>query len=382
MLDLSKNTFEVDFFAMTDFCRTLERCDPKNTQVFFSFDGQTFKMYSQTHLASVFLIYPATGEKKFSCGVEASKFMALWKKLYAGSKITFKITKEQLTISEDNISVKFPLTDLTKHYTLPQFKEVSGSEADELVRALSVCEAAVGVCKQLSGVLIDNTPANVGRVLKFGDVSTRLVCCNKFSFGPTRFVVPDEFCSAVAALAKYSKTSPQCGAIKALLLSETKIGASLSSGVFFYMPLLHDAYPVCYNAVLQVLDAQAPLPVAGRRYLFDLRRISEVMDLVSSVIGQEESMLVLEVEGLSAVEKRPVFKISSRTHTGCEVSERIECIDTGPTDMPPYRVNKSKTILALKAYEGPILLTDQLEQFLVLQDDTGKDLTFLYKVRV
>jgi hypothetical protein len=55
-------------------------------------------------------------------------------------------------------------------------------------------------------------------------------------------------------------------------------------------------------------------------------------------------------------------------------------LEEGLTDLEPLRINKKLTMLALKCYEGTVLLIDRPNSTLVvLQDETGRDVTFLLK---
>jgi hypothetical protein len=384
VITIQDSGFVVDYYLMTDFCRALEKCNPKNDYVYLSYDGSVFSMFSQTVTASVIVSFNATGGKTFSFGVESAKFLSLWKKLYPGSQILFKPSREQLIVSEDNISVKFPTVQYTKHYKLPEMLTVSGPGVEDLAKALSTCEGSVSNNKQAPGILIDNTASRVCRVVKIGNYSYRMCSCNKPSFGNSRIVVSDEFCEAVSALSKWSKSSSSFGTITAFLVSPNKVGAVLNSGVQFYMPTLHDAIPASYVYDFRLLpDSLEQVAREGRVYTFSQKRLSEVLDLVAAVIGTEESMLLLEIDGVAAVSGNPVFKISARTHDGCEVSELVETLSKGPTDLEPFRINKNQAILALKSYEGSLVLIDRppgvSNSLLVLQDEFGRDVTFLLK---
>lgn len=381
MIEVQKDTFVIDYHQMMDFCHTLERCDPKNDYVYLSYDGTVFTVFSQTSMASVLLSQNVTGGKSFSFGVESSKFLSLWKKLYPGSVIKFKPSKDQLLVSEDNISVKFPTVTYIKHHSLPEFSASVNNpvEVQDLAAALSVCEGSVNVNKQAPGVLIDNTAMNICRVVKIGNYSFKMYACNKLSFGNVRVVVSDEFCNAVSSLSKRPKTSA-FGSISAFLLSPMRVGVTLSSGVWFYMPTLHDSIPASYVYDFKLQDGVPQVIPEGRIYKFDQKRLSEVLDLVSAVVGSEEVMLLLEVDGLSAASRYPVFKISAKTHNGCEASELVECLGEGLTDLEPLRINKNLTMLALRRYEGSVLLIDRPNSTLVvLQDEIGRDVTFLLK---
>jgi hypothetical protein len=381
VIEVQNGVFLIDYYQMMDFCHALERCDPKNDYVYLSYDGTVFTLFTQTAMASVLLSQNVPGGKSFSFGVESSKFLSLWKKLYPGSPIKFKPSKDQLLVSEDNISVKFPTVTYIKHHSLPTFSATVNdpTEVQELVTALSACEGSVNVNKQVPGVLIDNTAMNVCRVVKIGTYSFKMYACNKLSFGNERVVVSDEFCNAVSVLSKRPKSS-SFGSISAFLLSPMKVGVTLSSGVWFYMPTLHDSIPQSYSYDFKLQDGVPQISPEGRIYKFDQKRLAEVLDLVSAVVGTEEVMLLLEIDGLSAATRRPVFKISAKTHNGCEASELVECLEEGLTDLEPLRINKKLTMLALKCYEGTVLLIDRPNSTLVvLQDETGRDVTFLLK---
>lgn len=380
MLEMKNGEFTVGYYSMVDFCRTLEKCNPKNDYVYLSHEDAVLNIFSQTTIASVFLSYGTSGGKSFSFGVESSKFLSLWKKLYPGSKIVFKASKEQLTVSEDNISIKFPTVQYVKSYKLPEFSVLDSQETAELSVALSVCEGSISANKQAPGVLIDNTSENIGRVVKIGNYSHRMYACRKLSCASTRIVVPDDFCSAVSALSKWSTASNSFGSVTSFLISPSKVGAMLSSGVQFYMPTLYDTIPASYIYDFRLQDGVPQVAREGRAYLFSQKRLSEVIELISAVVGAEESMLLLEIDGVSASTKLPVFRISAKTHNGCEASELLECLDSGPTDLEPFRINKGQSLLALRCYEGSVVMMDRPNTgMVVLQDELGRNVTFLLK---
>jgi len=381
-MQMMKNGFIADYSAMLDFCKTLEKCNPKNDLIYFYYHESTFSIFAQTVTASVMLTQNAPGGEFFGFGIESGKFLSLWKKLYPGRDIVFKVSKNSLTVSEDNISVKFPTTEVLKSYKLPEFSAVTGPEVDVLAASLSICEEAVGTSKRPYGVLVDNTGA-VGRVVKLGDYSYRIRACNKFSFGNLRVVVSNDYCSTVSMLHKWSKASSSNGSLVALLISPSKVGAVLSSGVSFFMPTMHDAIPASYVYDFQLLDAIPQIPQEGRTYKFDQKRLVEVLDLVSTVVGAEESMVLVEIDGLSAASRNPVFRFSAKTSNGCEVSELVETLSSGPTDMVPFRMNKTQALTALKCYEGNLFLVDRSNSpVVVFQDEFGMDITFLLKASI
>ena len=379
---MRKNGFVADYNAMMDFCKTLEKCNPKNDRIYFYYHESTFSVFAQTVAASVMLTQNVPGGEFFSFGIESEKFLSLWKKLYPGRDIIFKISKNAVEVSEDNIAVKFPTTETLKSYKLPEFSAVMGPDVDVLAASLSICEESVSTSKRPWGVLIDNT-GSVGRVVKLGDYSYRVRASSKFSFGNIRLVVSNDYCSTVSMLHKWSKASSSNGSLVALLISPSKVGAVLSSGVSFYMPTMHDAIPTSYVYDFQLQDAIPQVPSEGRTYRFDQKHLVEVLDLVSSVVGAEESMVLVEVDGLSATSKNPVFRFSAKTSNGCEVSELVETLEPGHTDLMPFRMNKAQALAALKCYAGNLFLVDRPNSpVVVFQDEFGMDVTFLLKAAI
>jgi len=360
----------LDYQFGLDFCRALEKCSPKNDFVYFSYDGNHFSMFAQSHMATVYGAAEVQGAPSFHAGIDSPKFVALFKKLYKGSDIVLSATASHLTVTEDNIKVRFPVTSYIKHATFPKFHYIEGDECAWLAKHLHLCEEAIGEDKRFPGVLVDATSPNVGRVLNFSTFAIRSCAYSSFSFPNVRFVVPPEMCMSLGLFSK---------SLTHLMVESQRFGGKLKSGVYYYMSLLSDGYPRTYADSLGLLDRRMQVSLDGRKYVFKRERLLEVLDLVAAVVGTEEHSVLCSVEGVDAANKRPVWLISASTYSGLEASERVECLTPGPTDMIPFRVNKKHAIGNIKVHQEHVVVYDKDETHLIVTDETCSDVTVLLK---
>lgn len=374
--------FILDYKFGFDFCRAVETCSPKNDFVYLSCDGKVFSVFSQARTATVFGQSVLGGGEIFSMGIESSKFVALFKRLYAGSPIRITPTSTHLIIREDNIKVRFPLAAYTKQLGVPDFSYIGLSGESEsvawLAKGISNCDAAVGVSRRFPGVLVDNTSSGICRLVKISETAIRICAHAKIPFrdGSSwggRAVVSPEMAKT---LSRFHED------VTELMITQNVVGLHLSSGVKLYAALFHDDLPMSYTHEFGLLDSTTQIVPVGRKYVFERQRFLDVLELVSAVVGAEESLLLCEIHGLSESSGFPVWKISARTHNGCEASEFIESAAPGSTDMEPFRIHKNRAISSLKLHGDTLLLYDNSETFLLVTNEDCSDVTLLVKAPV
>ena len=372
-IDVKGKDFIVDYQFGFDFCKAIDTTRCKAKHVYVSCDGDNFLMHLVSDTLTVYASAPAPGGKAFKLGVPAPKLVALFKRLYPGSSIKFKPSRKELVVQEDNIKVKLAAVNYKAPSQLADFSYIEGPECKWLVESISKCASALGDGKRFNGILIDNTYPNLGRVVNFTETAFRVCAANKFSFGDYRMVISIDVAKALKSFS---------GSITHLMVAPGKFGAYLNSGVCFFTPLMYDDLPARYVESFGLLDYTAQVDLSGRCYLFNKQRFAEVFEFVSSVIGSEESMILCEVEGLTAQDQFPVWRLSAKTHNGCEASELVDSISSGVTDMQPFRVNKRSTVNTLKYHGDEIVVLDKDETFLAITDKDASDVTLLLKAPV
>jgi len=372
-IDVKGNDFVVDYQFGFDFCKAIDTTRCKAKYVYLSCDGDNFIMHLMSDTLTVYASSPAPGGKVFKLGVPAPKLVALFKRLYPGSIIKFKPSKKDLLVQEDNIKVKLSAVNYKAPSQIAKFSYIEGPECEWLVESISKCASALGDGKRFNGILIDNTSPYVGRVVNFTETAFRVCAANKFSFGDYRMVITIDVAKALKGFSD---------SITHLMVSPGKFGAYLKSGVCFFTPLMYDDLPNRYVESFGLQEQAAQVDLSGRSYLFNKQRFAEVFEFVSSVIGSEESMIMCEIEGLTSQDQFPVWRLSAKTHNGCEASELVETLASGVTDMLPCRINKRSTVNTLKYHGEDIIVLDKDETFLAITDKDASDVTLLLKAPV
>ena len=368
-----KEGFVIDHQLGVDFCKAVERTNPKNEYIYMACDGHTFSMFAQSHMAVVSVNVAAEGGMHFWVGVDSVRFVALFKRLYAGSDIVIKPTERRVVVQEDNISVKFPVVQFHQMLTFPQFELIPGEEATWLVHALSSCYSVLSKSKRWAGILVDNTGA-VARVMKITESAIKVLASTKLSCASSRFIVPDSMANALGGF----KDS-----VVDLFLSPNHLGVTLQNNIFVYAPLLVDDYPPQYLNDLGLLDdlpQMLPAFSFPDRYVFDCESLVGVLSLVSGVVGQQEPQVKCSSVGYAAKTEKPVWQIGAKTFNGCEAMEKIQAIEGSPPQMQPFMIHASRFLGCLKSYGETVYLYNSKEQHLVVTDDEScSDVTLLFK---
>jgi hypothetical protein len=372
-VELRGKDFILDYQFGFDFCKVIDVTKCKAKYVYISYDGTNFLMHLVSDTLVAYGSSPLAGGKAFKMGVPALKLVALFKRLYPGSSIKLRPAKKELVIQEDNIKVKLAAVNYKAPTQFPEFSYIDGPECEWLVESISKCASALGDGKRFNGILIDNTSPSVGRIVNFTETAFRVCAAKKFSFGNYRMVISIDIAKALKSFS---------GSITHVMIAPGKMGAYLNSGICFFTPLMHDDLPVRYVDSFGLQEQLEQVDLSGRSYIFDKKRFAEVFEFVSSVIGAEESMIMCEVEGLSAGNQHPVWRLSAKTHNGCEASEQVESAAPGVTDMAPFRVNKKSTVDTLKYHKEEIVVLDMDDTFLVITERDAADVTLLLKAPV
>lgn len=365
--------FVVDHQFGVDFCKAVEETNSKNEHIYLACDGQTFSMFAQSQLAVVMANVPIEGGLQFWLGVDSVRFVSLFKRLYDGSEIVLKPTEKQVTVREDNISVKFPAVQFHQSVRLPQFEVIPGGSegsAAWLAHALGKCVSSMGKSKRWSGILVDNTGA-AARVMKITESAIRVVAGPHLQCSPRRVIVPDSMASTLGTFKE---------SIVDVLLAPNHIGARLRNDILVYTPLLMDDYPPQYLGDLGLQDALPQMQPAQDRYVFDRDSLVNVIGLVAGIVGQQESLVKCSSVGYVKDTDRPVWSISARSFNGTEASEIIEAVAGYPPQMVPMKLHNSRFLGCLRSYGEMIYLYNSNDQHIVVTDDEScADVTLLFK---
>lgn len=368
-----KDGFIIDHEFGADFCKAVERTNPKNEYIYMACDGQTFSMFAQSHIAAVTVNIPVEGGMHFWLGIDSVRFVSLFKRLYAGSDIVIKPTEKKVVIREDNISVKFPAVEFHQSLRLPSFELIPDAPHGArtwLVHALSSCFSALSKSKRWAGILVDNTGA-VARVMKITESAIKVMAAPKLPGANRRFIVPDSMASALGSF----KDS-----VVDLFISTNHLGVQLRNDILVYTPLLVDDYPPQYLGDLGLTDALPQMPAAPDRYVFDRESLVNALGLVSGVVGQQEPLMKCSSVGYAKSTEKPVWRISARAFNGCEAAEMVESIAGSPPQMAPLKIHAGRFLGCLKSYGETVYLYNSNDQHIVVTDDEScSDVTLMFK---
>jgi hypothetical protein len=367
--EMKKGCLSLDYAFCSDLGKAVERCNSKNQYVYLKCDGAVFSISVQSDLLQIWGSCEVQDGPVFEGGVESPKLIALFKKLYAGSDILLKPVKEGISISEDNISVKFPLSRMVTPSRFPKFERLSGADRDWVVKSLDLCAQSLGDTLRFMGILLDNT-GHVCRVIKITETAFRIFSREPLQASVSRIVVPLD-------LARFLKSHGS--SVEQMLVSDSKVGVYLKSGLYVYMPTLYDTYPSVYQVMLGLPEDRPEYDLGGRVYKMSSSRFQEVLDLIGTVVGAEEAHILCSVEGISATTGAPVWRMSATTFTGCEASERMECLAGSQEAMTPFRINKKSAYSSLNTHDPEVFVRDLSDTFLLVMDSDARGLTFLVK---
>ena len=370
--DATKKGFILAYRGVMDFCKAVEKTQGKSDHVYMCCVEGVLSFYATSPLAVVLARSKVEKGPNFSCGVDAVRFITLFKKLSEEGDITLTPAKASVLIEQDNISVKFPVVDYVKEMNLPNFIPVSGGAALIFASDVGRCLESIGTTQRFPGVLVDNTQGNVTRSTKFSDTAIRTSVLPKLTeIGDKRLVIPPEMAKALSFFEDE---------IEQVLFGENTFGVQLRSGTLFYMPLLNDSYPTEYVSVFGLTNEIVQVQKCRRTYVFEKERLQNVIDLVSSVVGAEESQVQMDIVGVEEKSGCSVLRISAKSFNGCEAAEHIVAqapITNG--DMASCRVHKTRALSCLKTHGDDIHIHDVDDRVLIVTDGEGADVTVLLK---
>jgi len=373
LIQPTKDGFIIDYQFGLDFCKAVERTNPKNEHIFLACDGQMFSIFAQSYTAAVMANVPVTGGLHFWLGLDSVRFVSLFKRLYAGSDIVIKPSERRVVVSEDNISVKFPATHFHRLSALPPFESIPGASDGAgawLVHALSSCYSALSKSKRWAGILVDNTGA-VARVMKITESAIKILAGPKLPCADRRFIVSDSMASALGGF----KDS-----VEDVFVAPNHLGVRLKNDILVYAPLLVDDYPPQYLDGFGLADALPQMLPAPSRYVFEREALVNVLSLVSGVVGQQESQVKCASVGYATNTKKPIWRVSAKAFNGCEAMEQVQSIEGFPPQLSPLSIHASRFLGCLRSYGETVYLYNSSNDYIVVTDDEScSDVTLLYK---
>jgi hypothetical protein len=374
---VGKNKIIGDFLEFTEFCKAVEKAIPDRKFVYLEYDGSQVTLFCEGETAKVRL--SATVKEKypaFSAGVEASKFLAAFKKLYQGD-ITLQLDKSnKILLTKDNIKIRFPIVAGRAYPNSPEctklFKDQAKWIVEGLIRALSSIEemGKKGESEKMRGVLFETT-LNSTRLAKFSASSLYFSSSEPMFQEAYRIVFPD-------IMANLAKTFPKD--VEEVFLGRTTVGFKLKYGSEVYCSMPYDNYPKEYISTVHLNEDVRLIPESLKGYIFRTDALLNAVDLVSTTLGDDESWVTLETVGKS--EESLVWKIGGKSYTQVEASEKVLSTEGAGILQEAFSVNKKKLIKCLSTFGEEVYVYDLSRSALALSDRQGCVVTLLTKAAI
>lgn len=370
-MQVSTNKVVADFVLFDEFCKAVNRAISDRKFVHLAYDGEYFSLHSEGAICSVFVkVQVESDAKPFSAGVDATKFLAAFKKLYKG-KLTFKFSKSKVELKKDNITIKFPVISTRSYIEKDEGISITGESKDWLVSNLIACiqnleeVSKKAVSEKFLGILFE-TDVKTSRIVKFAQSALYLSSTEAIFQQPYRVLFPD-------ILAGICRIFPK--EVKEIIFSKTRIGLTLEHGVKIMGSMPIDTYPQEYIKVLGLQDEKGLIPQGSMGYVFARDDLMNAVDIVSTTLGDSESWVSMSTIGKS--EGSLVWEVKGKSYDGVEVTENI--LSTDGEVIQPFAVNKKRMLRCLSSFEDSVIAYDLSNSSLALANDSGDSVVLLIK---
>ena len=377
-MKITKNKIIADFEFFSEFCKAVDKGVPDKTYIYFSYDGDLFKMYAQGEYTLVYVEVHVKGKSSdsFSAGIESDKFIAAMKKLYAG-EIILKIVKNKVELKKDNINIKFPIISGRDYIKLPEgtsfdneLKDWVVSNLIQLGSAIEETNKKTTLGSKFLGILLENKNG-VTRLAKFAPTAIFLSSHDAFFQEDYRVIIPDSFASFFKAFTKN---------VESIIFTDTHFGCVLDHGIHYYCTIPYDSLPLEYIQTLTLVEKANMISEDKVKYEFDALSLLNAVDLVSSTLGDIESWASLSILGTS--EGGLVWEVKGKAYNGVEVKEQVESFGSQVL-LDPFSVNQKRLLKSLSLFgDGKVYLCDLSMSSLVLTDASGSNLMLLSKTSI
>lgn len=358
--------FILPFDLISDICSAIDR-SPSKTVINFVSDGKTFCIYASSDGFTTYYSQPVNLGWYISCAVDATRFTTLIKKLYEGD-ISCKVVKNKMKVKKDNIKAEFQLQNAVPLTFDPQFVYIN---SEPLIKSLESFSRTGIKEDRFPGVLVDGSnPANC-KVSKLSSHIIRITALSKIFDNPCMFTVDEKF---LRILSYFSKD------IENVFINQNIFGISLKSGIITYSSLIESK--VSHNLInmFGLVDGSCLIdPQQYKCYKFDKNSFLSVLDLVSSVLGDEEQSVRMDIVG-----KDPggntVWKVSGKTFSGSSIEELVLC-ESDSDEQNSFSLNKKNLMKMLSLYEDEVFLyTNEKDSMVILSNRDGSDVSLLVKM--
>jgi len=382
MIKVEKNKVIADFSIFEEFCASVDKAITTKSNIFLSYDGSSFTLFSEgvadgkSGGATVKVVLPVSAANlPFSATVDATRFLALFKRLYEGD-ITLNFTKTKLNIEKDNIKASLPVKSFKQRHNNPKHSEIVGPQKDWIVDSLldslsSISETGkVNQTGKLAGILFDNS-GGFSRICKFSTMSLFLSCSHAMFGSDYRTIIPDE----IAKLTKSFKKS-----IDAILIADNHIGLRLEQGTVIFAAKPHDTYPLEYIKYLNLENDMNMIPKDAEAYQFSRDSLVNAIDLIATSLGETDSWVSFEVVARNQSDTGLVWKLEGKTYNGMVVAEEVESSD-GKV-LLPFGVNKTRALKALPMFDETVFVYNLSASILAFTNEAGDRCALMTKARI
>lgn len=359
--------------VISDFCKCVDKMSSSSDKfIFVSFDHEVLGMYAYSSTFIVVMNTRATGEGKLFVGVNLHKFVQSFK-ILGGGDTTLRMKNNDLVIDNNNTVVKLGTAeyhDLSSSFS--KFDHISGECKDWMIDNIIKCDIQSKFKDEIGGIVIDNR--DILRVSKISNTFIRIISYD--GVGPDkkfRVVIPHTIVKLMSTFRDI---------IDEVIISNDKIGIKMSNGITVMTPLLYDKYPENYITSLGLRN-ELSLIDEGKydRYLFSKSDLQGAINTVSSVIGDDESFVIMECIGVDKVNKFPAWNVMGKSSSKCSVKETIVCSDNGQALSISFGFNKKDSSSLMKVYdEDKVILYSGEGNHLVISNMNGLDISILVKM--
>lgn len=358
--------FSIPFDLLLGFCASVDR-SPGKPAINFVSNGSVFCIYATADGFTTYYQQQCQAGWYLSCAVDSVRFISLVKKLYDGS-VDFKIVKNKLKISKDNIKADLQLRDATPLTFDPQYQYI---QSGSLVKTLDSFSRTGIKEERFPGILVDGSNPDICKISKASSHIIKITALSKISDTPFRITVDDKF---LKILSYFSKD------IESLFYNKNIFGITLKSGIIAYSSLIEDKIPNNLVKMFGLADGVCLInPEKYKSYKFDKNSFLSVLDLVSSYLGEEEQSVRLDVVGKDA-DGKLVWKMSGKTFSGASIEELVTC-ESNDDSQNSFAMNKKNLMKMLSLYGDEVYLyTNEKDSMVVLSDGNGNDVSLLVKM--
>lgn len=358
--------YGLNYIDLLHFSECVNRGVTKKGFVYFVCDGKNLSFYTMNETASVFYNRSAEGLDPSYFGIEANRFIQLFKRTET-EPVLMRVTPKSVEFEIGPVRTKFPQIFYVAPPTYPDSIRVTGENKDWIVNNLGRMNKSVDDDKRFPGILLDNS-LEVAHLCKVSPVAIRVAATKELPLPKSRIVVPPEIGDIAKALAQK---------IDAVLISQNHVGFDLVSGSQVFVCQLADNYPADYLSPFGLTRKKELIDeFQVGYYAIERKELLRKLELMNSMLGEEEVSVRCERLGGQ-------WRLSGKTFTGCEADVLIDMETEVQEEMRPFGVHGKRFRSALQTYEEPELLFFNKDSLPLMISDAGLgEVTLLVKSNV